>query len=147
MLRIILFQSGGCQRVALAVTKHHLLCLGGAVFGWPKRKPAIDPVPADLIASQPPGENFVWPKGAILTAVDELILALPVALFDKDRPMSEFVFGPDDMELSAPPGSDTFFVKLMPGMSVSLAKSCQSHVVADDNRARRIKVTPPAAEA
>ena len=86
---------------------------GVAVFGWLKRKPQPSTA-GELVAAQPPGEIFPWPNGAVLTAVDELVLALPVALFDKDRPMSEFVFGPEDMQMDIPPEGDTFFVRLMP---------------------------------
>jgi hypothetical protein len=119
---------------------------GVAVFGWLKRKPQIAQS-GELIAAQPHGEIFPWPKGAVLTAVDELVLALPMALFDKDRPMSEAVFGPDDLQMNIPPDGDTFFVRLMPGMSISLAKSVQSYVVAEDGKPRRIKVRRPPAEA
>ena len=112
------------------------------MFGWLKRKPQTA---TKLIATQPHGEVFPWPKGAVLTAVDELVLALPMALFDKERPMSEFVFGPDDMQMSIPPEGDTFFVRLTPGMSVSLAKSVQSYVVSEDQKPRRIKVQRPPA--
>lgn len=117
---------------------------GVAVLGWLKRKPQPSTA-GELIASQLHGEIFPWPKGAVLTAVDELVLALPVALFDKDRPMSESVFGPDDMQMNVSPEGDTFFVRLMPGMSISLAKSVQSYVVAEDGKPRRIKVQRPPA--
>ncbi len=116
-----------------------------AVFGWFKRKPqqATDDATA---ATHPPMKPFPWPKGAVITAVDELVLALPVALFDKDRPMSEFVFGPQDMQMNMPPDSDTFFIRLMPGMSLSLAKSCECYIVADDQNLRQLKVKRPPAE-
>lgn len=42
-----------------------------------RRKPAVESA-ADLVASQPPGEIFPWPNGAVLTAIDELVLALLV---------------------------------------------------------------------
>jgi hypothetical protein len=115
------------------------------VFGWLKRKQqqATDDA---IAATHPQMKPFPWPKGAVITAVDELVLALPVALFDKDRPMSEFVFGPDDMQMNMPPDSDTFFVRLLPGMSVSLAKSCECYIVADDKNPRRLKVKRPPAE-
>lgn len=61
--------------------------------------------------------------------------------------MSEFVFGPDDMQMNIPPEGDTFFVRLLPGMSISLAKSVQSYVVAEDGKSRRIKVERPPTEA
>lgn len=114
-----------------------------AVFNWMRRRKQTVASPNELIASQPPGEIFPWPKGAVLTAVDELVLALPVALFESDRPMGEAVFGPNDMEVNIPPDSETFFIRLRPGASVSLAKSVQSYVVADDHQPRRIKVTRP----
>jgi hypothetical protein len=115
---------------------------GGAVFEWLKRKPR--PAPAgEVAASQPPGEVFPWPKGAVLTAVDELVLAIPTALFDPGRPMDEFVFASADAELNVPPGGDTFLIRLKPGMSVSLAKSVQSFIVADDKTPRRLRVKMP----
>lgn len=112
------------------------------MFDWLRRKPQTAPQ-GELIATQPHGAIFPWPKGAVLTAVDELVLALPMALFDKDRPIGEFVFGPDGMEINIPPDGDTFFIRMTPGMSVSLAKSVQSYVAADDRKPRRIKVQQP----
>ena len=113
------------------------------MFNWIKRRKQSVASTSDLIASQPPGEIFPWPKGALLTAIDELVLAIPVALLEADQPMSEAVFGPDDMEVNIPPASETFFIRLRRGMSVSLAKSVQSFVVAEDRRPRRIRVTRP----
>lgn len=95
---------------------------------------------AGRIATQPHGEIFPWPRGTLLTAVDEVVLALPTALLESDRPISEFVFGPDDMEISIPPGSETFFIRLTPGMSISLTKSVQASVVSEDLAPRRIQV-------
>jgi len=112
-----------------------------AVFGWFKRSPQTSPE-SELIATQPHGEIFPWPKGAVLTAVDELVLALPIELFG-DRPMGESLFAPDDVQMNIPPQGDTFFVRLMPGMSISCAKSVQSYVVSEDGKPRRIKVQPP----
>lgn len=119
---------------------------GGTVFGWLRRKQqqsTDDGIPA----THPPMKPFPWPKGAIITAVDELVLALPVALLEKDRPMSEFVFGPDDMQMNIPREGDSFFVRLTPGMSLSLAKSCECYIVADDTNLRRLKVRRPPADA
>jgi hypothetical protein len=113
------------------------------MFGWFRKKPAAPPAATDAVVSQPPGEVFAWPKGVVITAVDEVIIALPVALFDQDRPIGEFVLGPEDMGFSLPPGSDVFFIKLSPGMSVSLAKSCQAYLVAEDKQPRRLKISGP----
>ena len=115
------------------------------MFKWFKGK-QLQSADDGIAATQPPMTPFPWPKGAVITAVDELVLALPVGLFDKDRPIGEFVFGPADMLMNMPPGSDTFFLRLMPGMSVSLAKSCECYIVADDKNLRRLKVKRPPAE-
>lgn len=112
------------------------------MLGWFKRKPAPTPN-GECIASQPPGEIFPWPKGTILTAVDELVLALPRGLLDKGRPIGEFLFGPSDMQISIPPEGDTFFIRLASGMQISLAKSVQSYVVAEDGKPRRVKIARP----
>jgi hypothetical protein len=116
------------------------------VFGWLKPRPQTRATD-ELIVTQPHGEVFPWPKGAVLTAVDERVLALPTALFDKARPMSEFVFAPDGAQMNIPPDGNTCFVRLMPGMSISLAKTVQSYVISDDQKPRRIKVQRPPADA
>jgi hypothetical protein len=108
---------------------------------FPRKSAA--PQVKEAIAHQPPGEIFPWPKGTILTAVDDVVLALPVALFGPDEPIGSVLFCPDDMELNVPPGSDRFYIHLRPGMSVHLAKSCQACVVAEDKQPRRIKASAP----
>ena len=96
----------------------------------------------EMIATQPHGEIFKWPKGVVLTAVDELVLALPIALFG-DRPMEESLFAPNDAQINIPREGDTFFVRLLPGMSISLAKSVESYVVSEDGKPRRVKIQQP----
>lgn len=115
----------------------------GSVFNWLRKKAAPNS-DSDVLATAPPGKIFPWPKGAVITAVDEIVLAIPIALFEKDRPMAEAVFGPDDMEVNIPPDNDTFFVRLKPGMSLSLSKSVQSYIVGDDENLRRLIVRMPA---
>ena len=112
------------------------------MFNW-FRKKSTSAASSGVLASQPPGQVFPWPKGAVITAVDEIVFAIPVALFEKDRPMSEAIFGPPDMEINVPPGNEMFFVRLKPGMSLSLAKSVESLIVADDKTPRRIRVQMP----
>lgn len=111
------------------------------MFGWlrKRREPPAD----EPIACQPPNEVFPWPKGVVLTAVDEVTIAVPAAMFDPGQPIGRFVFGPDDMEFGSPAGSDVVLIRLRPGMSVSLAKSVQAYVVADDGRPRRLKPSGP----
>ncbi len=110
------------------------------MFGWFGKKPE-QPRPEGEVALQPPGEVFPWPKGWVLTAVDEVVLALPKALLVPDRPLKEILSGPDGMEVSVPPDGDALFVRLLPGMSASVARSCQAYVVAEDGRPRRIRAS------
>lgn len=115
--------------------------LDAPMFSWFRQKPKQEQQDQSII-SQLPGVEFPWPAGAVLTALDELVLALPTAMLG-DRPMSDSVFGADGMQVNLPPDGDTFYIKLMPQMSVSLAKACESYVVADDKRPRRMRVTNP----
>ena len=124
---------------------------GMGMFDWLKRlfKKASPISSADVPCIARPGEMFAWPKGGVITAVDEVVIALPIGLFDKDRPIGEFLFGPDDMKITVSPDGDRFHIRLMPGMSVSLAKSCDAYVSsgsADDHLPRRIAVRRPQAK-
>jgi hypothetical protein len=95
----------------------------------------------EKIAHQPPGQIFPWPRGTVLTALDEATIALPMAIFSKDEPIGSVVLGPADIQMNIPKTGDTFFIRVRPGMSVSLTKSCQARVVADDNQPRRFKIS------
>ena len=55
------------------------------------------------------------------------------------------VLAPDavDRLLRAPRPGDRFYLRLRPGMSVSLTKSCQACVVAEDAAPRRFQVSGP----
>jgi hypothetical protein len=110
------------------------------MFRWFKKHSGPPVAPQATIAHQPPGEIFPWPRGTVLTAVDEVVLALPVALFGPEEPIGAVLLGPDGMELNVPPQGELFFLRLQPGMSVRVAKSCQAMVLAEDQRPRRIKV-------
>jgi hypothetical protein len=109
------------------------------MFGLFKKKPEAKA--GEKIASQPPGVIFPWPKGVVLTALDEATIALPMAIFSKDEPIGSVVLAPADIQINIPKTGDTFFIRVQPGMSVSLAKSCQARVVADDKQPRRFKIS------
>jgi hypothetical protein len=97
----------------------------------------------ETIASQPPGQVFPWPQGIVLAALDEATIALPMAIFGKDEQIGSVVLGPVDMQINIPKQGDTFYIRLKPGMSVSLTKSCQARVVAEDKQPRRFKISSP----
>ena len=113
------------------------------MFNWLKRKSKVALTDDDILASQPPGRIFPWPKGCRIIAVDEVVIAIPLALFEKDRPMSDFLVASKDVKFNVPPDGDKFFVHLLPGHSATLAKSCYAFLVADDGEHRRLKVTHP----
>jgi hypothetical protein len=109
------------------------------MFGLFKRKSKAPT--GETVAQQPPGEIFPWPKGTVLTPLDEVTIALPTAIFGKDEPIGSVLLCSDDVLMNIPKEGDTFFIRLQPGMSVSLTKSCQARVVADDKQPRRFKIS------
>jgi len=114
------------------------------MFGWLRRLfEEVPKKPVEAIAHQPPGEVFPWPQGTVLTALDEAIIEIPIAIFGDDEPIGSVVFGPNDIQLNIPLEGDSAYVHLKPGMSVSLSKSCQARIIADDNRPRKFKLHGP----
>jgi hypothetical protein len=111
------------------------------VFRWLKRQFKSQKLPGQVIALQPPGEIFPWPQGTILTALDVAIIELPLAAFGKDEPIGSVVLGPNEMEINIPPEGESVFIRLQPGMSASLNKSCQARVVANDGRPRKFRLS------
>ena len=125
------------------------------LFGSCSKPKAAAPLPpqnnaetradGETIAQQPPGEIFPWPKGTRLVAVDDVTIAVPAAILHEDEQIGSVIIGDSDMDISLPrvpittPGA-LIQLRLGAGMSVSLAKSCQAMVVADDKKPRRIKV-------
>ncbi len=111
------------------------------MFGWFKRQSESSKQPVEAIACQPPGEVFPWPQGTVLTALDEVIIELPQAAFGNAEAIGSVVLGPSDMEINIPLQGESFYIRLKPGMSVSLSKSCQGRVVAEDKRPRRFRLS------
>ena len=111
------------------------------MFGLFKKKSGSSIKAAETIAHQPPGQVFPWPQGTVLTALDEATIALPMAIFGKDEPIGSVVLGSDDIQMNIPKDGDVFYIRLQPGMAVSLAKSCQARVVAEDKQPRRFKIS------
>jgi hypothetical protein len=111
------------------------------MFGWLKRQFKSHKLPGEVVALQPPGEIFPWPQGTILTALEVTISELPLAAFGKDEPIGSVVLGPSEMEINTPPEGESVFVRLQPGMSASLNKSCQARVVANDGRPRKFRLS------
>jgi hypothetical protein len=107
------------------------------------RKPKLSSNESEEIATHPPGEVFRWPKGARLTAIDMLILALPKALFQCGETMSSVIDAEHGMNIALPPDSDNVYLYVQPGTSVTLKKSSQAYLVANDKNPRRMRITIP----
>ena len=90
-----------------------------------------------------PGKVFRWPKGGRLTAIDIVIIALPKALFPDAEKIGDVVDAEDEMNIAISPDSDKVFLYVQPGMSVTIKKSSESYVVAQDSVPRRIRITEP----
>ena len=112
------------------------------MFGWYRKRPT-PAIIAEPIASQPPGEIFPWHRDVILTSLDEAVIALPKAILGPTETIGSVIRGEDDMQISIPDEGERLFIRLQPGMSVSLSKSCQASVVSDDGRPKRFRVSGP----
>lgn len=110
------------------------------MFGWFKRKQSVKTDDNDIVLA-PFGVVFPWSKKFELTAVDDLVLALPGAIFGKNQALQEVLFGPDDMLIAFSPDHEVVYVKLQPGMSIRLTKSADAFVASEDKKSRRIKLT------
>jgi len=95
------------------------------------------------VAMQPPGQPFPWPSGTRLTALETVVIAIPTAALGAEEKIGSVVLGDADIEIRLPqkPGDPHIFLRLKEGSSVSLSKSVQGMVVADDRRPRKIRVT------
>lgn len=91
-----------------------------------------------------PGEMIPWHAGLKLTAVDELMLALPAALLDGDKPMGEILQGTSDLEIALPGinGNDPerLLIRLRPGQHMTLARSAQAQVYTNPGWPAKMRV-------
>src|SRR3978361_2209769 len=97
------------------------------LFNW-LRKKATPTTTAEPVATQPPGEVFPWPKGTTLTSLDEAMIALPKAILGPYETIGSVIRGDNAMEINIPDHGETLYLRLRPGMSVTVSKSCQAVV-------------------
>lgn len=81
-----------------------------------------------------------------MTALDEAVLALPKAILGPSEAIESVIRGDDDIEISIPEEGDRMFLRLRPGMSVTLTKASQACVVSDDGSPRRFRVASAKAD-
>jgi hypothetical protein len=98
------------------------------MFNWLKRKP-IGLREEWLRAQQAPGVVFPFPKGAKLRPEEEVVLALPQALVGDDEKIGSVLLCDDDADFALNEEAGAYYVRLKPGMTFSLSKSCEIMVV------------------
>lgn len=94
---------------------------------------------SEALVTLEPGQLFPWSKDVTLTAIDELVIALPLALFEDDDRIGEVLLCSPDAEINIPPSSDRLYLRLRRGMVAAIAKSSMACLVADDARPRVAK--------
>src|SRR5271154_1683700 len=104
------FRYRGSRRESAVAQLFSLGSIAHFMFGLFKKKPEAKA--GEKIASQPPGVIFPWPKGVVLTALDEATIALPMAIFSKDEPIGSVVLAPADIQINIPKTGDTFFIRV-----------------------------------
>ena len=120
-------------------------------FEWFKKKSRPATVD-ELVAEQPPGIVFPWPKGKRLTALDETLIMVPEAIIAADEVFGSVIRADDDVLMHLPtrpdePNQGTITFLLQPGQSIWLTKSCDGMVVPrfkGDAVPRRLRITDAA---
>ena len=97
--------------------------------------------PKPRITAQPPGEVFSCPANTQLKALDEFVLALPLALLEPDEEIGSVIQGDEDAEFCT--DDERIYLRLKPGMIISVTKSCQAFISSDDPTPRRIEILSP----
>ncbi len=89
-----------------------------------------------LRVQQEPGTTFPFPKGAKLRPDEEVVLALPAALFSDHEEIGSVLLCDDNAGLAWDEKAGAWYVKLKPGMTFSLARSCEVMLIASGHRPR-----------
>lgn len=109
------------------------------MFSWfKKRKPTVTTNPKAVDASPKPGDRFRWPKDVIVTAIDDVVLAVPIELLEPNESMGKFIFAPEEMQIDISDGEHRIYLKLDVGMNVRIAKTVECLVCGEDSKPRRI---------
>ena len=97
----------------------------------------------ERLAAVTPGQIFRWPRGGTITAIDAVVIALPMGPIQDNETMGEVVAADGEMNVAMPPDSENIHLSFQPGMSVTIKRNSQSYLVAGDTIPRRIRITEP----
>lgn len=92
------------------------------------------------VATAVAGDRFGWPAGRELTALDTVVLSLPMALLDVSKPISECLDAHDDVGIDIPSDGDAFHIRLAPGQWASPRRSCQAMIKGDSGVTYRFQL-------
>lgn len=92
-----------------------------------------------------PGQAFPWPKGLCMAATEDLIVLLPGGILVEGAAIQSVIEAPDDARIGFDPSADgkgfkTIRVALRPNDALTLRRSSQAIVVANDSRPRIFKI-------
>ncbi len=96
-----------------------------------------------LRLQQMPGTPFPFPKGAKLRPEEEVVLALPKALIADNETIGSVLLCDNDAGFTINDEAGALYVKLKPGMTFSLSKSCEIMVITEDRRPRFFQYMAP----
>ena len=96
-----------------------------------------------LPASQPPKLAFPFPVGTVLEAQEEVVLMIPKKVIEENEKIGEIILCPDNAEIALREDWDAWLVKLQKGFRLSITRSCQMMIIADDDRPRKVKIKKP----
>src|SRR5690348_8766807 len=97
------------------------------------------------LVEQPSGVPFPWPHGVTLTAVDEVVLALPGLIIDSPQTIGAALEGSDDMDIKIEFDDDRVsvklvYIKLQPRMWARVKRSCEAVMISSDGAPKRLMV-------
>ena len=99
-----------------------------------------------LRVQQVPGATFPFLKGAKLRPDEEVVLALPALVIAEDEQIGSILLCDDHAEIALNDKAGVWYVKLKPGMTFSLARSCEIMLIATDSRPRFFNYLAPDAK-
>jgi hypothetical protein len=89
---------------------------------------------------QPPDSVFPLLKGVVLKSLDEVTLALPIAVLYPDEVIGSVIQCDDDVLINIAEKDERVYLHFKPGMKMSITKSCQAQVLSQNKQPRRFEV-------
>jgi hypothetical protein len=95
------------------------------------------------IVAWTPGERYRWPKGWILTPLDEIVLVFPRDKFPEPAHLAAVLATDNQTGVAIRSDVERLLLCISPGVSVRIKASVETYLVADDDAPRQIRITIP----